>query len=591
MTERAGAGKVDEDPWAVLDDHLPPQLRAQLEESLWRPIAAGATLEVLSGDPSFFDDPGRHPAMFADHGPVHVRDVAVGLVRLVDVVNGVLLPARSPARKSLLQTWGVALTYLHDVGMVDLSLVGRRTHALHAAHVAFSTQSDALVEHLLSPGPIRGCLDAIERVDPFGVPLDTVVREVLSLTAAHSKSTVPAEVLADPPALARAMQDIVFTSMAEHRTAAGGPAGDAARAPWAQRGIDHPMPSRAYGWLTAATGPKADLVDDAVDAVRALRVADVLRQRGTALRTSGGFEVFFDARTGQAVCTLRSADGRSAYVVRYDDQRGAGEANIKVARVTRQGHLRIAFHRGSFADAAAARRAAANVADAVLDILADVVPAFEAVNSGSLPAPTRAAAEMLVQVERPGDDPGFADLVREAVCAGDPDHAARVRVVHDLEGAAPAERARYERAEPVDPWGAAADEVVLRMGETGSDTSGMDREEAFDEVRRATVDAGEVLVEQASFPAFVYVPLSPGLTVRPMGGYAADVLHPWVPVGATGAIRRASRNAEIVAERQVDVLMVPSELYVASWLRPLAPDQLRDRLGEGPRRSLAAEDG
>ena len=124
----------DEDPWAALDAYLPPQLRAELEAALWAPIEAQATLEVLQQDPSFFADPGRHPAMFADHGVVHVRDVAAGLVRLVEVVDGVLLPARPAARRSLVESWGVALTYLHDVGMVDLSRDGRRVHPQYAAH-------------------------------------------------------------------------------------------------------------------------------------------------------------------------------------------------------------------------------------------------------------------------------------------------------------------------------------------------------------------------------------------------------------------------------------------------------------------------
>ena len=155
------------DSWQVLDQHLPQQLRTRLEESLWRPIEEQATLEVLRDDPTFFDAPCRHPAMFADHGTVHVRDVAAGLVRLVDAIDGVLLPERPSSRTWLVQAWGVALTYLHDVGMVDLSTLGRRTHALHAAHVAFRTEADGLVEHLLSPGRIRESLDAIEDADPF----------------------------------------------------------------------------------------------------------------------------------------------------------------------------------------------------------------------------------------------------------------------------------------------------------------------------------------------------------------------------------------------------------------------------------------
>ena len=572
----------DENPWAALDVHLPPQLRADVEAALWAPIEAQATLEVLQQDPTFFADPGRHPAMFADHGVVHVRDVAAGLVRLVDVVDGVLLPGRPTARRSLVQTWGVALTYLHDVGMVDLSRDGRRVHPQYAAHAAFSGEADALVAHLLSPGPIRRSLEAVDDVDPFGLPLDTVVREALSLAAAHSKSTVPWEGLVDRAALVDVMRHIVFTSMAGHRKALHRPAdhrGSVSSEARSGGGVDHPSPAAAYAWLTATAGPKADLADDVVDAVRALRAADVLRQRGTSLRTSGGFEVFFDARSGHAMCTVRPADGRAAYLVTYDDQRGAGEANIAMASLTPRGDLRIAFHRGAFLDRAGQQRAAGSVADAIHDIWSDVEPSFRGVVARDLPAPTRTADDMVIRLERPPDDPDFAEVVREVLCALDPELEDRVLVVEDVEGADPAERLRYDLGDPVEPWGRLADEVVLRLGEHGSDISQMDREVAFTEVCRATVSAGEVLVERGSPPVFVYVPLAEGLTVRPVGGYAHSALHPWVPVGTTGAIRRAGRNADIVAERDVDVLMVPSRLYVGSWLWPLSPEALARTLG------------
>jgi hypothetical protein len=66
--------------------------------------------------------------------------------------------------------------------------------------------------------------------------------------------------------------------------------------------------------------------------------------------------------------------------------------------------------------------------------------------------------------------------------------------------------------------------------------------------------------------------------VRPDGGYAPSPLPPWVPVGTTGVIRRAERNSEIVAEREVDVIMIPGELYARAWLRPLRVDELAGRL-------------
>ncbi len=79
--------------WAELDDHLPPDVRTYLEERFWRPIEAQATLEVLRDDPAFLADPGHHPAMFADHGVVHVRDVATVSSAWWTRSTGVLLPA------------------------------------------------------------------------------------------------------------------------------------------------------------------------------------------------------------------------------------------------------------------------------------------------------------------------------------------------------------------------------------------------------------------------------------------------------------------------------------------------------------------
>ena len=46
-------------------------------------------------------------------------------------------------------------------------------------------------------------------------------------------------------------------------------------------------------------------------------------------------------------------------------------------------------------------------------------------------------------------------------------------------------------------------------------------------------------------------------------------------------IRRAERNADVVAEQQVDVIMIPGERYATTWVRPLKPSELRERLRVG----------
>ena len=241
------------------------------------------------------------------------------------------------------------------------------------------------------------------------------------------------------------------------------------------------------------------------------------------------------------MCTLRPADGRAAYVITYDDHRGAGEANIALASLTLRGDLQIAFHRGSFLGDAGMRRAAESIANAIDDIWSDVMPSFRAVTSCGLPPPSRTADDLFVRLEAPADHPPFAALVAEVLGTRYPELANRVQVVEDVEGAAPAELRRYELGEPVDPQGALVDEVLERLAEHGSDTSLLDRRVAFAEVCRVTVPAGAVLVERGSPPGFVYLPLGHGLTVHPVGGYAPSPLHPWVPGGPRPAAARTDR--------------------------------------------------
>src|SRR4051794_7497922 len=563
-----------------LDPFLSRSVRTQLEDRYWRPIEAQATLEMLAQDPTFFANPGRHPAIFADHGVVHVRDVALGMVRLLDTINGVLVPRRPPDRHRFMQALGVALAYIHDIGMVDMTAAGRRVHAVFAAQEAFAAGTTRLAEELLASGPVAARLAHVAALAPFATPVEVVVRELLSLAVGHSKSTIPADVLNDRSALRRVLQRIVFTPLAEFRAGRPLPTGtDPAPIAATTNTGAYDDPAQAFAWLDARTGPQADLADDVVDVVRTLRAADVLRQRGTVLRTSGGFELCMDAATARAVCTLRPATGDAAYVLIYDDDRGAGEANISAAFVTPRGDLRIAFHRGAFGTVAAAERAARSVADVIVDIQADVIPSFARNTGGtSLEAPTRSIDDVRIQLERPDDRPGFADEVAGVLATREPALVRRLVTVGDTQGAAPDEQQRFLAGEPVDPAGPEADELLGRMSEHGVETVDLDRSAALAEACRVTIQRGEVVVARGSPPAFVYVATGPGLVVRPHGGYSTAPLAPWVPVGTTGVIRRAPRNSDIVAERAVDVIMIPGELYARAWLRPLRPDQLEARL-------------
>ncbi len=88
-------------------------------------------------------------------------------MRLVDTIDGVLIAARPPVRRRFLEAYGVAAAYLHDIGMVDMTPVGRRTHPVYAAHAAFWPDVEPLVGHLLGPGPVGDRLRDVAGRAPF----------------------------------------------------------------------------------------------------------------------------------------------------------------------------------------------------------------------------------------------------------------------------------------------------------------------------------------------------------------------------------------------------------------------------------------
>ena len=185
-----------------MDRYLPEDVRTILEERFWHTVEEKSTVEVFSRDRTILGAPDTHPALFADHGVVHARDVAAGTLELADVVDGRLLPARPVDRREFVTALAVLIAYIHDVGMNDPTPDGRRAHAIYAAQMPFSGAMDDVLARLWeSGGPVVSRICSVGAVDPFSVPDDVVLRELASLALAHSKSMVPATLHADFRAL------------------------------------------------------------------------------------------------------------------------------------------------------------------------------------------------------------------------------------------------------------------------------------------------------------------------------------------------------------------------------------------------------
>jgi hypothetical protein len=567
---------------AADDRYIPADVRTVLEERFLRPVEEMATLEVISADGSLAATPGLHPALYADHGIVHARDVAANVLAVAGTVRGRLVPERTDERWEFVVGLAVLLAYFHDVGMSDPSPDGRRIHPLHAAHVPFSGEMDDVLTRLWeSDGPVVRRITFVADVAPFRADPDVVLRELAALGALHSKSAFAGPLYADFRALRRVLQLAVLLDLDDHRRAGRFPGpedqlpshpGSAAR--WyGDAALD------AYAWLDSPETAHAALADDAIDAVRLVRVADALRQRGTTLRTTAGYEIFIDVDTGKAVFSLPTAGGDRLFLLRVDSPLSAGEANIRRAELTPDCNLRISFHRGRFSTPAAARAASDATARVVADVGPDLLGAFEIRRpSVDLPTPARDPASVLVELERPADDPAFAEAVAVAAARLDPLLAARIVVVADLENAAPTEAARFLQAETVAADGAEAEEILRELATRGMRVEAIDRVRAFEDVRRIRVGEGEVLAEAGSSPAFVYVPVDCGLRLERLGGYGRVDVPAWIPIGATGVVRRAERNSTVVAAEGGEVLIIPGELFAREWFQPYGTRELADLL-------------
>jgi hypothetical protein len=103
-------------------------------------------------------------------------------------------------------------------------------------------------------------------------------------------------------------------------------------------------------------------------------------------------------------------------------------------------------------------------------------------------------------------------------------------------------------------------------------------EAAFEQVRLIRLHAGETLIEAGAAARYVYVPLKEGLIVVPLGGYPPFAAPAWLPLGSTGVIRGAQRNASIYATCDLSLLMIPQAVYLNAWHRPYQPAELIARL-------------
>jgi CRP-like cAMP-binding protein len=140
------------------------------------------------------------------------------------------------------------------------------------------------------------------------------------------------------------------------------------------------------------------------------------------------------------------------------------------------------------------------------------------------------------------------------------------------------EEARYAAASTLTWSRAERRAAAARLARGGHNMAAVELDAAFEQVRLIRLHAGETLVEAGAAARFVYIPLDDGLMIEPLGGYPPFAAPAWLPVGSTGVIRGAQRNASIRATSDLTLLVIPQAVYLNAWHRPYQRAELIARL-------------
>ena len=558
--------------------YLSASVCEQIEHAYYERVNEQAKLENLICNLQLFQNAAGHPAFYSDHGVVHVRDVAKQILRVLQTINGVLTPPRSAQHMQLfMYGYGVALAYLHDIGMSDLlTSFGRAMHPEFAAQAVFDGSLDAVVATLRDDncGNIAWHLTKLFQARVLRRDPQIIFRELLAMSIGHSKSKTPVTVLDDPATLHRQMQLSVRTNLRHlfslQQAAKGKPLPEGFT-------FDESPPSylkkfylefehEAFDWLTDEASKARELVSGVTDTLRALRCADAFRQRGTVEKTSGGYEIYASQKTGACVIALPLSNNRLYLMELPGNPDGAGDANIASSEFDPECNLRISFHRGSFDNSEARNSSAFSTAYVIHDFLRDTVDNFW--RAQRLPG-VKLSTEIQILLESTDDDPHFAELVQEQLCQRNPQVGPQIQIVPSLRNVSESERARYLAVKDLD-WDMPQRHVFLdKFKQAGQKLTSADPLEIFKHVRYIELHAGEKLIEAGAPSSFVYFPF---------GGYQSFSVAAWMPLGTTGVICGDIRNADIVAEQRVALLMLPTEVYLRYWYVPYSPCELKNLL-------------
>ncbi len=546
----------------LVDKYFSPTVRRNIEEKYYEKINFNAQLNSIVNDPVFIAHPFKHIAFSTDHGVVHVRDITMRMMTLFDELNGVHFAKRLPSRLGFMKGYGAMISYAHDVGMVEVKNSDNDTHDALSAQMMYNDFFDKQIALLWeeNSGNVAWRITQLAFKKAITQPPHLVLREMLALAGAHRKETVSTDALNHPGELRRVIQNMID-------------------------GVSNlklfyeDFKRDSFVWLISENHEVRSLVEDVLDSLRVLRCANACRQRGERLRATGGFQIFLDHQTADAIFAINV--GSKLLLMQSKDTLLAGEANLSGTEFTQAGDLRISFFRGNFNGDKVIDKAVFNAAVAINEVQLDMIGSFARPPAGEDNATgdySKKWKPVQIFLENTDDNGNFAERVKDQLIILNPTLKEIVRTVPSLQNASETERNHYLMAEELNWDLKTQKEMLERISQSGHKISAMLPQKAFGHVKCTTVKAGEMLIQAGTMGSFVYVPLAEGLVGYPLGGYEPFHAHAFIPLGNVGVIRGDTRNSTIVAENTVKVLMIPKEIYLDFWHYTYSEDEFAQML-------------
>ena len=322
----------------------------------------------------------------------------------------------------------------------------------------------------------------------------------------------------------------------------------------------------AYAWLLSDAPEVLDFIDDITDTLRLLRCADSFRQRGTRYKTSGGYQMFTDLYTGNAVYSFTN-EKKQLFLYEDSSPHAIGEANISSTKYTPEGDLAISFYTGLFKTDEAREYVAKCIAFVIYDIVLDVIDSLILPDNYRGKEKLSKKTPIKILLEDAPDNWYFNRTIADELEKLDPNIKDRIIFTIQLNNILPEERNRYLSGKDFDYDLPDRKKILKSIGKHGHKIKEVDPSLAFTDTKVVAIQPGEYLIRAGSPAGFVYIPLTTGFVGIPLGGYNSFEIIPYTILGNSSVISGTERNADIIADSKAKLLMIPQEIYLKYWHR------------------------